>query len=200
MRNSIVFGFIAMFVAGPLNGCTFGPPPHVVLRVPSSDAPAVQRVAAYSALAPRDIGILNGATLNNGTKVEYAEDLLTVVPPESATAHAVARANTRKWVCGISGSVALLSFVSAAAVGMADLAENGDRGDGNEHDSAYDRPLLALSALWLVSSAVGIYFCTGAGLANKHAFSDYDASLRQQLHVCVNGLQVVDCGGAPTAR
>jgi hypothetical protein len=181
-------------------------PPHVRLEAPAAGAPAAERVAAYAELRRLDASetvVVDGRgdvvessgdflALGSGQVVTHAEDLLPVVPPESATAKAAARARHLD-------DAARPYQVAGLVVGVAGLALGGY---SLANDDGAALPLLGLGLVFAgtgIAAVPTIRADQQAEAERISAFEHYDADLRRRLDLCVSGLDVVACGAAAGA-
>ncbi|MBE7451434.1 MAG: hypothetical protein HS111_21810 [Kofleriaceae bacterium] len=207
--RSILAALVA--AALPLAGCF-----HVNLGAPPPrTAPAAERMTAYERLRPAGElhtfrAVATGThsarlehtqelVLADGSIVRHADDLLPVVADDSVAAAAArrsgsARRNKMAWMIG--GAV-------AAAAGTILVW----RGFDQNHEHAFDdthpgNGKIKLGvAIGLGGALVGTLGATHQGWTEarerRAAFIAYDAGLRQQLALCVDGLRLVDCAAEP---
>lgn len=196
----------------PLAGCF-----HVNLGAPPPrTAPAAERMTAYERLRPAGElhtfrAVATGThsarlehthelVLADGSIVHHADDLLPVVADDSVAAAAArrsgsARRNKVAWMIGGAVAVAAGTFLVW-------------RGFDQNHEHAFDDTdpgdgMIKLGvAVGLGGALVGTLGATHQGWTEarerRAAFLAYDAGLRQQLALCVDGLRLVDC--APAAE
>jgi hypothetical protein len=172
---------------------------HVAVPpAPSPQAPSSERVAAYQRLRPaaevHDISIIAnryGASVNvtsslvlaDGTSIRHADDLLPALAATTAASRAAERsADARRQKIGwiIGGTVTMM------ASGMFMLAST-------EPGSVNGLALAGLTAGALATTIGGLYFGHVEQAERLAAFATYDASLRESLRLCVDGLQITDC-------
>jgi len=171
---------------------------HVELRsLPANPTPA-ERVNAFNALRPvgmtRTINVRNGnevertIVLANGEEIAHADDLLPVVPADSATAREArryGRANRRF-------KLAMLGFTVAAASGIYVFATADTDAAGR-----LEQPNKTLGGVLLVGAAVlllsGGVYALRARAARDAAFASYEPTLLDSLKLCVDGLTVAPC-------
>lgn len=184
------------------------PPPHQTLVAPPVDAAAADRLAAFERLISRadeqtlrvSHGRVVSATtdyliLGDGTRVYHAEDLIPVVPADSATARHATQAKehvdrARPWdiATGIAFVATLVVVVSAPLF----------------FDNVSDQVTFALiggTAGLATTIALGYKARSegGDGGDRLSAFTTYNDDLRKRLDVCVDGTRVVACAPAAPA-
>ena len=176
-------GSLALCASLALSGCH----EHVVLQVPSSQAPLAERAQAYQGLRPVSYQISNNSKqmdwleLGNGGRVYYAEDLLVAVPADSETARAIERSvelrNTAPWF-GFSALACMI--VGGTLIGVSAIG----------HESPDTTLMISGAAVGLVGGlgfglAAGSYYSRSVDQA-RAAFDSYDGALQRKLHVCVD--------------
>ena len=160
---------------------------HVVLQVPSSQAPFSERARAYQDLRPISYQISNNSQqmdyleLGNGSRVYHADDLLVAVPPDSETARAIERSDQlRKTAPWFGFSALACMIIGGSLVGLSVVGR--------------DRPN---TSLFIGGAAVGVVGGLGFGIASgttyrrsvdqaRIAFDNYDGALQRKLRVCVD--------------
>jgi hypothetical protein len=166
---------------------TAGCSPHVVLSAPPRNAPLADRQAAYRLLRPVSAAEISYSsstsvdtelTLANGTTVYHAEDILPIVPADSASAAYVRRSLSKD----STGSVCVLvSTLSAVAFGLLLFGSS----SYSEHS---DLPKIGLAASGLSAAGFGVagYFFRQAAAGDAmRAYEHYDEGLQKQLSLCV---------------
>jgi hypothetical protein len=178
---------------------------HVQLPAPSPSITPADRVAMFKALERENqeveqVSVNNGPwqlssstlILANGMRVEHADDLLAVVPPDSDTAKAArasaaARRRSLWWK---------LAGYGAGFAGMATIAINGD-GEGFGVSEEY--VLGGAAILTLVPFLLSFKEHHDEIALRMQAFSTYTRDLGVRLDVCAHGLEVVACETVPSA-
>jgi len=199
--------FVSLIIATAVSGCATAPP-HLSLAGPAPTAAPEARVAAYERLRPGGSNLTltahNGQGGNadphfilrgHGQRVHYADDLVPVVAPDSATATTAVRSghNLRKALPRLRWGMGLFVGGGLAAIGggtTALVTENG----------AYGYIAVAGAAAIIAGGVTMLSGFPAARLAGNDrvsAFATYDGDLRHRLGVCVQGLAVVACDVAP---
>lgn len=190
------------------------PPPHASFVIPPRDASYEQRLEAYEELRPatekravfkrkkrREPG--TPLELANGTKVHYAEDLDTLVPPGSVTAEAIEKSliHRRKqqvWAGFATGFSALST--SGLSLGLVVLS----RADAEKGQNIGIGVAISSVIVGAVSLALFIPMSRSQDLlaqqATEDAFVNYDQALRVSLGICQDGDKLVDCDASPGSQ
>lgn len=138
--------------------------------------------------------------LVNGTQVAFPEDLRPLVAADSETrrhADAVARArrSSRNW--GIAGGVAIAVGLLSFVAGSSRAVEQAGIDDGVLLRWGITGGMfLGGGVLWGYSH---VHYDGTVNDESNLTFRSYDADLAQTLNVCVQGLGVVPCEGAPAS-
>jgi len=193
--------------------------PHVALEAPGPGAPAAERQKAYQRLRPaastrtvvvnESDGSVRSAThssliLANGQTVHHAEDMIPVVAADSPTAEAARRhAHHDRWdsVGWTLSTVGVLVALGSIAIPVIDELDK-----PNPSPDIWWTGVIGGAAALVIGSGVSYYHGSRARDAKVAAFATYDASLREQLHLCVSGTRLIDCadvpadGGSPASR
>lgn len=173
----------SLCVAIALSGCH----EHVVLQIPSSQAPLAERAQAYRDLRPVSYQISNNSQqldyleLGNGSRVYHVDDLLVAVPADSETARAIERSvqlrDTAPWF-GLSAIACMV--VGGTLIGVSTIG----------HESPDTTLLISGATLGLVG---GVSFGLASATLYRRsvdqaqiAFDHYDGALQRKLHVCVD--------------
>ena len=170
-----------------LSGCAS----HVSLSVPPPNAPLAARAETYRLLhstsATQTVTSMRGSTsfdnemqLANGTTVAYVEDILPVVPPDSASAEYVrsslskrSKGHTCSWL-GVASTVAF----GAILFGLANSSGSGNRTLTNTG--------LAVTGLSAVGFGIANYFFQSSSSNDAmEAYRHYNDGLQQKLSICV---------------
>jgi hypothetical protein len=195
---------VVVLVLFALLGC--GGKPRVSLHPPLPTLQAEQRVLQFQALRRGAEGAevvttcgRGGCTtkqtevliLRNGAQIWYAEDLLPVLPAESAAASAAREVASARRSMKRTGRIGMLMFVGGFVASMVGFA--------NEND-----PLmysgLAVTLGGLGAGAYTFVYERRISRKTREAFDHYDEGLAANFAVCVNGMAVVPCefsGGLP---
>jgi hypothetical protein len=139
--------------------------------------------------------------LGDGTEIQEPDDLLVVVPPDSETARAAARAarvrSQRTWLA--------VGTVLGAFAGLAMFTYEGWRShqefaSGNADESTLGSLAYVGLGVGLGSALVGYighHYLQGRENAHKRrAFASYETDLASRLQICATGLRLVPCEGA----
>jgi hypothetical protein len=185
-------------------------PAHVQLATPPPSANVVERAATYEQLRPLGTSTQTDVIMTpnmllvtqseflqlaDGTRVYHPDDLEPVVADDSATGRAIrdyrdAKASSRRWRNGTL--IAMAAGVAAATVGGIVLS--------NDEESGVGGALFLSGGLVTIFSPLGLLGTIvperEARDARRTAFFTYDASLRQAMNLCVDGMRVVDCHAA----
>jgi hypothetical protein len=181
-RECLGWGAAALLTVA-VAGCS----PHVVLSAPPRNAPLADRQAAYRLLRPVSAAEISYSsstsvdtelTLANGTTVYHAEDILPVVPADSASAAYVRKSLNKDSTANICTLVSTLSAVAFGVLlfGSSSYAERSDL------------PKIGLAASGLSAAGFGIagYFFRQAAAGDAmRAYEHYDEGLQKQLSLCV---------------
>jgi hypothetical protein len=169
---------------------------HLQLAAPAANAPGERRVEAYDELRPIDYRLTHTTSaygsytdvdfvqLNNGVKVESAEDLLPLVPANSGAATSmrgvISSRQKNHWFAlgGVAG------FLTGAIVTVAGLA-------GDSSTLRYGGAGLLGGALVCVSFTN--YYAKQTNALTEQAYKQYDDALRRRLDVCKDGERIVPC-------
>ena len=183
--------------------------PHVALQAARPEAPLPERQKSYQHLRPAasaqtvivnqsDGSISAGRAsviLANGQTVHHPEDMLPVVPPDSPTAEAGRRhAHHDRWdsVGWTLSSVGVLVALGSIAIPVIDELDK-----ANPSPDIWWTGVIGGAVAVVVGSGLSYYHGARARDAKIAAFATYDASLREQLHLCVSGTRLVDCADLP---
>jgi hypothetical protein len=182
---------------------------HVQLPAPSPGITPADRVAMFKALERANqeveqVSVNNGPwqlksstlILANGTRVEHADDLLPVVPPDSDTAKLARASATAR-----HRSIELKAVAyGAAVVGMAVLVSSfNDDVDVAEDHSTQDYIFIGTAIAAAVPYLIGLHEQHEEIALRMQAFSTYTRDLGVRLDVCAHGLEVVACETVPSA-
>jgi hypothetical protein len=194
---------LAVVLASLIAAAACTPPPHQTLTAPSASASEADRVAAFRRLLARGdeqtVTVSQSGSvqsrqtdyliLGDGSRVYYAEDLLPVVAPDSATARQAVLARQRAAAAHPWAVAMVIAFASTFAVVLASPLVFSD---------TRDRVQFAI-----IGGAVGIAATggllikgnqvAGDGGERVSAFATYNEDLGKQLDVCVDGTRVVGC-------
>jgi hypothetical protein len=169
---------------------------HAALQTPESYAPLPERLDAYARLRPVETSSAefdygpplrthrgDYVKLADGTVIDEAEDLLPLVNPDSGAADAVHDAERDTRVSHLLYAGAAIATVVGFLV-AANAYHNGD--------DVWTPILVGLGA----GAALGIPAVIENGEASadrRRAFQRLDDSMRARLHLCVAGVQIVEC-------
>ncbi len=187
---------------------------HVTLSAPSRHAPIAERIEAYDRLRPvgyRQTRVMQGFVeqsrstdflmLHGGSRVEYPEDLLPIVPPNSPVAEWARRSrSSRGWVYGLRVAGIGLELGGGALMlgAIASLDSGGSASASGTGSSRFQIP----PTFWIGTGAmlVGalIYVFAGIPAGNaadsaESAYQLYDSGLRERLGLCASGDGIGDC-------
>lgn len=185
-------------------------PAHVQLATPPPSASVAERAATYEQLRPLGTSSQTDVIMTpnmllvtqneflqlaDGTRVYHPDDLEPVIADDSATGRAIrdyreAKASSRRWRNGTL--IAMAAGVAVATVGGIVLS--------GDEDSGVGQGLFLTGGLVTIFSPLGLLGTIvperEARDARRTAFFTYDASLRQAMNLCVDGMRVVDCHSA----
>lgn len=211
MRN---YKLLVLFVM--LGGCY-----HATLDPVSPNASAQERIAAYNRLRPEaqveDITVTankygasvtsqSSVVLADGTTVSDPEDLLPVLDPATPAARAAQRsadAHHTGWMWLLGGMVAIAGGGTLALIDLSSSSDNYNATTDTYERSSHVLSLVGLGAMVFGTFAATIgpmYYGSVARREGRAAFVTYDASLRQSLRLCVDGLQITDCAAPPSQQ
>jgi hypothetical protein len=177
---------------------------HVQIPAPSPSITPADRVAMFKALERQNqeveqVSVNNGPwqlssstlILANGMRIEHADDLLPVVPPDSDTAKAArASATARRRSLGWR-----LAGYGATIVGVTAFAINAN-GDG--FDVPDDYMFAGVAIVAAVPFLLSFKEHHDEIALRMQAFSTYTRDLGLRLDVCAHGLEVVACETVPS--
>jgi hypothetical protein len=171
---------------------------RALLKAPNAAAPIEQREAAYERLRPISYhqthliyvqGSVPVATekstdylqLADGTRVQYPEDILPVVPKGSPSALAAERSQTKRTTAGTIQGIGFVSAIAGMALVVAPIVS---RDTGEDFNTT---PLYAGLGMVLAGGIlfmVGRSFRSDAADEAATAYETYDAGLREHLGIC----------------
>jgi hypothetical protein len=165
---------------------------HLTLQAPAANAPEEERLRAYESLRPVDRSMsresvlsddpgrpartthkTNFVVLGNGQRVEHAEDLLPLVPPDSDMA-SDARASVGYHRLG-TGLIILGVVATAATAFLVFSKDEGER---------FGPLLYGGSAAGGLLLGSGFAARVQSGHRASRAFTSYDLALRRRLDLC----------------
>ncbi|HEY6036440.1 MAG TPA: hypothetical protein VIV58_19315 [Kofleriaceae bacterium] len=196
-----------MWRAGAICSLAIGCIGHTTLLAPPSTLTSEQRIEWFQALSGRSerttwtvqtrtgfvTEVHKTITLQNGTEIEAAEDLLPVVAPDSTTArHARASAVEREhgdhW-----RELSIGVVIGALAIAAA-------RSSGNPFEDKWDAAILGTGAVTsLFSNYAAIDSYRYSAKQSGLAFESYTKDLADRLQICVLNMQLVPCEYRPPA-
>lgn len=183
---------------------------HVQLPAPSPGITPADRVAMFKALERanqevKQVSVNNGPwqlasstlILANGTRVELADDLLPLVPPDSDTAKLARASATARHRAIELKAVAY----GVAIVGMALLFSSiNDDANVAENDHTQDYIFGGTAVAAVIPYLIGMHEQHEEIALRMQAFSTYTRDLGLRLDVCAHGLEVVACETVPSAN
>ena len=172
-------------------------PRHVILKAPSADAPAEERMKAYEELAPSSVRVtrfiskygtsesVDSLRLADGRRVYYPEDLLPVVHPSSDAAGNILEIDDHARKARYTFWGGFAAIIAGSALMIVDLS-NQKRGV-----PFYGGAALGLGGV--IAIPVSSFFSAQASQARSSAFLNYDDGLRRRLDLCRNDEEVAPC-------
>ncbi len=185
-------------------------PPRFKLETPASDAPVAERIAAYEELSTRratpsmrkrlpaqpsgkwyeEIELLPKLVLGDGREIRAPDDLLPVVPLDSATAVSARRSIEARDRADAGWAVAACGPVVGLATALSGLSF--------EPDSTGRSTLLVTGlAITVIAMAAGGIFGvvnqSSSSRSASEAFRSYDDDLLEHLALCRDGETVDAC-------